>query len=115
MVKSRRSTCVSAAFFVLLHIMSKGRDKHLIDERDRKLFERYYYWTEVKRLRFDDTIRKLSSEEFFISEGRVMQIIRRMIREGATVGGSPLPAAGFSGFRTSRKQRASASELPLFP
>lgn len=83
--------------------MSKGRDKHLIDERDRKLFARYYYWTEVKRLRFDDTIRKLSSEEFFISEGRVMQIIRRMIREGAVVDGSPLPTAGFSGFRTSRK------------
>lgn len=83
--------------------MSRGRDKHLINERDRKLFERYYYWTEVKRLRFDDTIRKLSSEEFFISEGRVMQIIRRMLREGATVGGTPIPASGFSGFRVGQK------------
>lgn len=95
--------------------MSRGRDKHLIDERDRKLFERYYYWTEVKRLRFDDTIRKLSSEEFFISEGRVMQIIRRMIRDGATVGGASIPAAGFSGFRTSRKARLSDAERPFFP
>ncbi len=62
--------------------MSKGRDKALISARDRKLFERYYYWTEVKRLRFDDALQKLSSEEFFISEGRIMQIIRKMIREG---------------------------------
>lgn len=103
-------------FLLSLHnTMSRGRDKHLIDERDRKLFERYYYWTEVKRLRFDDTIRKLSSEEFFISEGRVMQIIRRMIRDGVTVGGASIPAAGFSGFRTSRKARLSDAERPLFP
>lgn len=69
------------------------------------MFERYYYWTEVKRLRFDDTIRKLSSEEFFISEGRVLQIIRRMIRDGATVGGAAIPASGFSGFRVAQKAR----------
>ncbi len=56
-----------------------------------------------------------SSEEFFISEGRVMQIIRRMIRDGATVGGASIPAAGFSGFRTSRKARLSDAERPLFP
>ena len=67
--------------------MSKGRDKALISARDRKLFERYYYWTEVKRLRFDDALQKLSSEEFFISEGRIMQIIRKMIREGEKVDG----------------------------
>ncbi len=93
--------------------MSRGRDKHLIDERDRKLFERYYYWTEVKRLRFDDAIRRLSAEEFFLSEGRVMQIIRRMIRDGVTIDGS-IPTAGFSGFRVARRSKVPEAELPLF-
>lgn len=94
--------------------MSKGRDKSLISARDRKLFERYYYWTEVKRLRFDDALKKLSSEEFFISEGRVMQIIRRMLRAGATVDGSRIPTSGFSGFRVSSKGRCVVHEPSLF-
>lgn len=114
-MKNRRDACVPAVFFISLHIMGKGRDKKLVSARDRKLFERYYYWTEVRRLRFDDTIHRLSSEEFFISEGRIMQIIRRMLREGVTVGGAPVPSAHFSGFRSSRKPKPSASELPLFP
>ncbi len=45
--------------------MGKGRDKALIAARDQRVFERYYYWTEVKRLRFDDAVKKLSEEEFF--------------------------------------------------
>lgn len=60
----------------------KGRDKELISARDRKLYERYYYWTEVQRLRFDDTLHILSTQEFFISESRIMQIIRKLIGEG---------------------------------
>jgi hypothetical protein len=100
---------------LFLQTMSKGRDKELISARDRKLFERYYYWTEVKRLRFDDALQKLSSEEFFISEGRIMQIIRKMIREGATVGGSELPAVGFSGFRVTPKAKCDVQQLSLFP
>lgn len=95
--------------------MGIGRDKHLIVERDKKLFERYYYWTEVKRLRFDDTIRKLSQEEFFLSEGRILQIIRRMLRDGYALGGVKLPPQGFSGFRSSRKSKSSVSEGSLFP
>lgn len=79
--------------------MAHGRNKELIESRDQKMFERYYYWTEIRRLRFDDTIKKLSEEEFFISEGRVMQIIRRMIREGATVNGKRLSSPQFTGFR----------------
>lgn len=82
--------------------MSKGRDKELIEARDRKLLERYHYWTEVRRLRFDDALRKLSLEEFFLSEGRILQIIRRQLREGATVDGCSLRAAHFSGFRCRR-------------
>ena len=96
--------------------MRKGRDKTLINERDRKLFERYYYWTEVRRLRFDDTIQKLSSEEFFLSEQRIIQIIRRMLQEGATVSGEKIPAARFSGVRNLKhpRRRQEKEELPLF-
>ena len=68
--------------------MKRGRNKSLVAARDQRMFERYYYWTEIRRLRFDDAIRKLSEEEFFVSESRVMQVIRRMIQNGATVDGS---------------------------
>ena len=37
--------------------MGKGRDKELIRLRDEALCRRYYYWTEVQRLRFDDALR----------------------------------------------------------
>ncbi len=101
----------------------------LVEARDMKMFERYFYWTEVRRLRFDDTITKLSKEEFFISEGRIMQIVRRMIQMGATVDGKKIEKPLFSGFkvfdekpRTSSKpktasQRGGCSEgqLSLFP
>ncbi len=54
----------------------KGRDKQLIERRNRKLVERYYYWTEVKRRRFDDVLETLSNEEFFISESRILVLLR---------------------------------------
>ena len=59
-----------------LCIMGKGRNKHLIKRRDEALCRRYYYWTEVQRIRFDDVLRILSQDEFFISEERVLAIIR---------------------------------------
>ena len=52
--------------------MPKGRDKTLIELRDEALLRRYYYWTEVQRLRFDDALRILSRQEFFISEERII-------------------------------------------
>lgn len=61
--------------------MGKGRNKELISLRDEALFKRYIYWTEGKRRRFDDVLRILSKEEFFISEERILAIIRRKIRE----------------------------------
>lgn len=61
--------------------MSRGRDKDLIKRRDEALCRRYYYWTEVQRLRFDDALKVLSKEEFFISEERIMAIIRRKCKE----------------------------------
>ena len=100
--------------------MSKGRNKDLVTERDRRMFERYYYWTEVCRLRFDDAIRRLSREEFFISEARVLQIVRRMVQEGYTVDGKGIGRPLFTGFRSASKRQRSKKECeevqtPLFP
>lgn len=102
--------------------MSKGRNKELISSRDLRLFERYYYWTEVRRLRFDDTIKKLSEEEFFISESRVMQIVRRMIQSGATVDGKQIERPLFTGFKVAapkvslpKARPCVERQLSLFP
>lgn len=72
--------CVYKVFFCC--VMGKGRDKELIRLRDEALCRRYYHWTEVERLRFDDALKVLSEREFFISEERILSIIRRKLREG---------------------------------
>lgn len=54
----------------------RGRNKDLITLRDEKLLRRWYYWTEVERLRFDDALKVLSTQEFFISTERITAIIR---------------------------------------
>lgn len=87
--------------------MGKGRDKELIKLRDEALCRRYYYWTEVQRLRFDDALRVLSEREFFISEERIMAIIRRMSREGKDGNIKPLPKV--------KVPRLTAAQLELFP
>ncbi len=56
--------------------MNRGRNRDLVDRRDEKLLHRYYYWSEIERLRFDDVLRILSEQEFFISEERIMKIVR---------------------------------------
>lgn len=61
--------------------MPRGRDKELIKRRDEALCRRYYYWTEKQRLRFDDALKVLSKEEFFISEERILAIIRHKCKE----------------------------------
>lgn len=48
--------------------MPRGRNKALIARRDEMLCHRYHYWTETQRLRFDDTLKILSEEEFFLYE-----------------------------------------------
>lgn len=53
-----------------------ARDTGLIKKRNENILRRYYYWTEVERLRFDDALRILSEEEFFISQGLILKIIR---------------------------------------
>ncbi len=87
--------------------MGKGRDKELIRLRDEALCCRYYYWTEVQRLRFDDALRILSEREFFISEERIMAIIRRKSRDSTDREVRPLPKV--------KVPRLTAAQLELFP
>ncbi len=87
--------------------MAKGRNKDLIKLRDAALCRRYYYWTEKQRLRFDDALRILSEQEFFISEERIMAIIRRVSRENTIAGLSPVPKV--------KVPKLSAAQLTLFP
>ena len=61
--------------------MGKGRDKDLVRLRDEALCRRYYELTEKQRLRFDDALKVLSKHEFFLSEERIMAIIRRKVGE----------------------------------
>ncbi len=44
--------------------------------RNRVLIARYWYYTECKRIRFDDVLSRLSKHEFFISERTIMNILR---------------------------------------
>lgn len=66
--------------------MSKGRNKNLIKKRNEALIRRYYYWTEVRRRRFDDVLKILSEE-------RILSIIReagnRHEKDGVPVLQSP--------------------------
>lgn len=86
--------------------MGKGRDKALIELRDEALCRRYYYWTEERRLRFDDALTLLSKQEFFISEEHIMTIIRRKCREIKDIQLRPVPKV--------KVPRLTAQQLELF-
>lgn len=86
--------------------MGKGRDKDLIRRRDEALCRRYHYWTERQRLRFDDALRILSQQEFFISEERIMSIVRRKLREVEGIAQRGVPKV--------RMPRLTARQLELF-
>lgn len=86
--------------------MKTGRNKILIELRDEALCRRYYYWTEERRLRFDDALTILSKQEFFISEERIMNIIRRKCREIKDIQLRPVPKV--------RMPRLTARQLELF-
>lgn len=87
--------------------MPKGRNKHLISCRDEMLLRRYYYWTEVQRRRFDDALKILSEKEFFISEARIMAIIRKNCDRLTDIEVRPVPKV--------KMPRVSARQLALFP
>ena len=58
-----------------------GRDPELQAARDAKVLERFIYWTEEQRLRSDDAI-KLLSQEFFLSEYTVHQVVTKAYSKG---------------------------------
>lgn len=70
--------------------MGKGRDTELIRKRDEALLKRYFFWTEVQRLRFDDTLRILSEQEFFISQERILNIIRKSKKTAKDCASQPI-------------------------
>lgn len=39
-----------------------------VNSRNRLMIARYYYWTEIRRRRYDDVMSILSEQEFFIEE-----------------------------------------------
>ena len=84
----------------------RGRNKELIRKRDEQLCRRYYYWTEKQRLRFDDALRILSEQEFFISEERIMAIISRRCHELKDIDVKPVPKV--------KKPRLTPRQLELF-
>ena len=86
--------------------MGKGRSKDLVQKRDEALCRRYYELTEKQRLRFDDALKVLSKQEFFISEERIMAIVRRMVGEVEGLALKPVPKV--------RMPRLTHKQLELF-
>ena len=92
--------------------MGKGRDRDLVRLRDEALCRRYYQLTERQRLRFDDALKILSRQEFFISEERIMSIIRRKI--GETLDDHPLERYALKSVPKVRMPRLTHKQLELF-
>lgn len=88
------------------HAMGKGRNSELVSLRDEALCRRYYELTEKQRLRFDDALKVLSKHEFFISEERIMAIIRKKVGELKDIALKPVPKV--------RMPRITARQLELF-
>ena len=57
--------------------MRRKRNTRLIEKRNQKICARYYYWTELQRLRSDDAIHQLSEEEFFLCEATILDILKK--------------------------------------
>ena len=83
----------------------KGRNKKLIALRNKKLLLRWYYWTEVVRLRLDDALTVLSEQEFFLSEDTIMTVIRN----------NPHLLPDATQPADTKKLRSSKTQLCLFP
>lgn len=92
---------------VTTEYMAKGRSKRLVSRRDETLIRRYYYWTEIQRRRFDDVLKILSENEFFISESRIMAIIRTNLDRLSDIDVKPVPKV--------KLPRIDARQLTLFP
>lgn len=49
--------------------------KDRLEKRNRTIIARYYYWTEIKRRRFDDVMKILTDYEFFVGERTVQNVL----------------------------------------
>lgn len=62
----------------------KKETKHLrrilIERRNEKIRVRFAWWTEVKRRRFDDVLKILSHDEFFVSEYTILKVLKKNTR-----------------------------------
>ena len=87
--------------------MPRGRNKDLIKARNEKIAQRWYYWTEKQRLRFDDAMKILSKQEFFLSEDRILYILREHIKEH--------PDPGITTHIKIKAPKLTAEQLSLFP
>ncbi len=87
------------------------KDKELYTARNKRLFERYYYWTEVVRMRPDDALLKVAREEFFIAEKTAWNVILKMVRSGETVEGNTLSLQSLKNSLFSGKKKP-LTELP---
>lgn len=68
--------------------MKRGRNRQLIEERNRKIAEMYNQLN-AKGLRSDIIVRTIAGT-FYLSEFRVMAIIRELARDGVFAGGGPV-------------------------
>lgn len=84
-----------------------GRNRQLIERRNEKIAQRWYYWTEKQRLRFDDALKILAYQEFFLSEDRVMKILREYVADH--------PAPNISTHIKIKAPKLTAEQLSLFP
>ena len=82
-----------------------AKSNELLSKRNEALLLRYYHLTEKERLRFDDAMKILSEQEFFISEERIMTIIRDY--------GDKIPGLLVTPHPRVRKPRISAKQLDL--
>lgn len=53
----------------------RGRNPSLIKDRDITLIVRYFYWSEIKRKRFDDVLEALG-REFFLAEQTILNVLQ---------------------------------------
>lgn len=91
-----------------------ARNGELISLRDRKIIERWYYWTEIRRVRLDDALSILSEKEFFTSQFVLLKIIRELIRRGVEVEGKKVPKPIFHIYRerTGKYKKRTKKDAP---
>lgn len=58
-----------------INLKAVEQKKQFRHKRNLQIVTRYYYWYDVKRLRRDDALQKLSDEEFFLDTRTISGII----------------------------------------